>query len=210
MSYGQKATKPTRKIIARHDYNIGKYTVKVTAVKGYQEFYKYVGETLTINYKIGSQNFSSFNNDEFDEKTINLRPDCRLQKDSSMILLTTAKTNDHAPGGCGAASYDYIAFWLTDGKSSREIFSYSYSTCYSHITYYFKQSGKEISGDFYLYNTDDLERLNVKTTYWKNNSTYVIVIDGNFGSRKFYLYFDAKNKSKSVRLEPGEFKEIGD
>jgi len=193
--------------VAAHKYVVGKYTIKATAVAGYEAFYNTVYGTITRNYKIGTQTLSSIDNDGSDEKT-DLKPDCRLQKNGSLILILTDQTNNHGPGACGSASYSDSYFWLVNNKSSRKLFSYAYTTCAPTLTYTFTKDKKEISGNFYVSDTSDTQNIMFENAYWKNNSTYVVVVaDGSDATnltRNFYVHFNLMNKNAPVTLKAGK------
>jgi|GEM_PF-2666838 len=208
-SYYYPALASLDTIVARHKYIVGKYIINATAVSGYEEFYKTVYGTLTLNYKIGTQTLYSINNDGSDEdaKPV-LKPDCRLQKNGSLVLILTDQTNNHGPGACGSASYSDSYFWLVNNNSSRKLFSYSYTTCNPTLTYTFTKGKKEISGKFYVSDTSDTESIIFENSYWKNNSTYVIVVadssDATNFARNFYLHFNLQNKNAQVTLKAGK------
>lgn len=204
-SYYCPSIKSLTKTLARHNYKAGKYTIKAEAIEGYEEEYGgLIQPTLTKQYRIGTQTLTAFNNDEWDK--IDLKPDYRIQKNSSLILLLEDATSGHSPGMCGAATYNDLDFWLVDGKSSAQLFSFSYSSCTVDLNYTFSRNGKEITGKFYLIDPDDSNRYEFDDTYWKDNSTYVFVIsDSEQGlARKFYLYFNVLDKKNPVRLKAGK------
>jgi hypothetical protein len=191
------------KVTARQNYKTGKYIIKARTIEGYEEEYGgVVGNTLTREYKIGAQTLTTFNNDGW-EKT-DLKPDCRLQKKGSLILLLEDATNDHRPGVCGSGSHFDSYFWLVDGKSSVKLFSFSTSSCSFDVDYAFKQNGEEISGKLYLTassNNQDCEF----DSYWKNSSTYVLTVSDSEKSlaRNFYVFFNAADKKNPVKLTAG-------
>jgi hypothetical protein len=99
-------------IIAHQNYKVGKYLIKADAIEGYENDYGgIVRKTLTQAYHIGTQTLTAFNNEEWGG--IDLKPDCRLQNNSSLILLLEDETNGYAPGACGSGSHFDSDFFLS-------------------------------------------------------------------------------------------------
>jgi len=205
-SYYSPSLESLTKNVARRNYKAGKYIIKAEAIEGYEEEYGgVIQQTLTERYHIGTQTLTDFNNEDWDK--IDLKPDYRLQNNSSLILLLEDETSGHAPGMCGAATYNDLYFWLVDGKSSAQLFSFSYGSCSFDLNYTFSRNGKEITGKFYLIDPDDESNgYEFDDSYWKNNSTYVFVISDSEQtlSRNFYLYFNVLDKKNPVRLKAGK------
>ena len=194
------------KVIARRNYKAGKYIIKAVAYSGYQDFDGDIWPVLATSYQIGTQTLS-INNDGYDDgNKVDLKPDYRLQNNTSLILLLTDHTNNHAPGMCGSADYFDSNFWLiNDNKAPTQLFAFSYGSCNLSVSYTFNQNGKEISGNFYLNNRSDTDDITVDNSYWANNSTYVFVVGNeNNLSRKFYLHFNPLNKKAPVTLRAGK------
>jgi hypothetical protein len=196
------------KVLARKNYKAGKYIIKAEATKSYEDFGGGgILPVLTITYKIGAQTLICVNNDDYDGgNKVDITPDYRIQNNASLILSLTDETNGHGPGMCGAADYTDSHFWLIDNsKPPQQLFSFSYGSCSSALTYTFTQNGKEISGNFYLTHLSDKDII-FENSYWKNNSTYVFVISNietNL-SRNFYLHFNPLNKKAPVTLKAGK------
>ena len=206
-TYYYPALRELDKTVARRNYKAGKYIIKAEAIEGYEEEYGgTVQQTLTKKYHIGTQTLTAFNNEEWDK--IDLKPDYHLQKNASLILLLEDETNGYAPGACGSGSHFDSYFWLVDGKSSKQLFSFSTSTCSSDINYTFKQNEEKIAGKFYLIDPSDKEDFGFQFdgSYWKDNSTYIFVISDNEKSlsRNFYLHFNVSNKKNPIRLKAGK------
>lgn len=197
------------KVLARKNYKAGKYIIKAEATKSYEDFGKGdIWPVLTMKYKIGNQTLSTINNDEFDEKDKNFKPDYRLQNNSSLILLLTDETNEHRSGMCGAATSFDSDFWLINdiNKPPQKLFSFSYSTCYSKVDYSFFKNGKKVTGNFYIDSESDEDHMYLENSYWKNNSTYVFIVSDSqdLFSRNFYLHFNVLNKKAPVTLTAGK------
>lgn len=202
----------TRKLFARKNYKAGKFIIKAEAFENYHDY----GEAgifpeLEIKYKIGNQTLTTINNAEFDEKDKDLKPDYKLQNNAALILLLTDETNGHRSGMCGAATSSDSDFWLINGSSKppQKLFSFSYSTCYSNVTYSFIRNGKKVTGNLYIDSKSEEDSKYLENSYWKNNSTYVFIVsnsDATF-SRNFYLHFNASNKKVPVTLTAGKLYE---
>ncbi|HEY8999872.1 MAG TPA: hypothetical protein VIM89_00870 [Mucilaginibacter sp.] len=202
----------TRKLFARKNYKAGKFIIKTEAFENYHDY----GEAgifpeLEIKYKIGNQTLTTINNAEFDEKDKDLKPDYKLQNNSALILLLTDETNGHRSGMCGAATSSDSDFWLINSisKPPQKLFSFSYSTCYSNVTYSFIRNGKKVTGSLYIDTESEEGNKYLENSYWKNNSTYVFLIsnpDATF-SRNFYLHFNSSNKKIPVTLTAGKLYE---
>jgi len=197
-------------VVAEKTYRAGKFIIKAKATSGYEKDYGgYYYATLTIDYKIGKQILTEFNN-EFgydSDTTIDLRPEYRIQKNSSLIMLVSDDTNGHGPGACGSASYYESYFWSVDNRSSQQLFSFTTSSCNSSAKYTFTRNGKDISDSFYLrHPTGDYDADYEFNSYWKNNSTYVFEISDSEKMllRNFYLHFNPLNKKNPVSLVAGK------
>ncbi|MDB5109972.1 MAG: hypothetical protein JWR67_1086 [Mucilaginibacter sp.] len=191
--------------VEHRNYKARKYVIRAKAVEGYEEGYGgYFYSTLTKTYKIGMQTLTSFNNEGWEK--IDLKPDYRLQKNASLILLLEDETNGHGPGMCGSASHLDSYFWLVDGKSSKKIFTFSSGSCNSDISYSFTRNGKEIEGQFYITDPADKNYFELDNCYWGNNSTYVFVFSDSktLLLRNFYLHFNVSDKKNPVRLKSGK------
>jgi hypothetical protein len=194
-------------IVARQNYKVGKYLIKAEAVEGYEDGYGgIVHKTLTQEYHIGTQTLTAFNNEDWGE--IDLKPDCRLQPNSSLIMLLENETNGYGPGACGSGSHFDSDFMIVDGKSSKKLFSFSTSSCNSNVDYTLLQDGEEISDKFYLIGTSNQtdDTYEFDGSYWKNNSTYVFTVSDSekLLSRNFYLHFNVLNKKNPVSLKAGK------
>jgi hypothetical protein len=204
------------KIIAHHNYKAGKYLIKAVATKTYEDFSGDVFPVLTIKYKIGADTLTSYDDSGYDgSEKVNIKPEYRIQPNSSLILLLTDETNNHAPGMCGAADYTDSRFWLIDRhKSPQQLFSFSSGSCSSAITYTYTQNEKEISGSFYVthpFGDDEINPdISFENSHWKDSSTYVFVFNDEEGafSRNFYLHFNSADKKAPVRLVAGKLHRV--
>lgn len=195
------------KIVAQQNYQAGKYLIRAKAIEGYEEGYgRRIHAILTNEYRIGTQTLTESNNEETD--SVNLRPSYRVQNNSSLVMLLMDDHNNYAPGMCGSGSYYDYYFWLVDDKSSKQLFSFSNSSCTNRVDFTFTQDGKETSGSFYLEKKADNDGASYFAfdSFWKDNSTYVFVTsDPEKGiSRSFYLHFDLLDKKNPAKLTIGE------
>lgn len=193
--------------VAHQNYKAGKYIIKAVTTKSYHDFGNDIFPVLTIKYAIGADTLASYNDSGYDEGTkIDPTPEYRIQANSSLILLLTDNTSDHRPGMCGSATYTNSYFWLIEhNKHPQRLFSFSYGSCSSDITYTFTRNRKEISGKFYLAKPSDNRDLSFVNSYWKNRSTYVFELNDSEANllRYFYLHFNPINKKSPVTLTAG-------
>jgi hypothetical protein len=197
------------KTIAHRNYKAGKYIIKAVATESYEDFGEGgIWSVLTMKYEIGNQTLTCINNDGYNEKDEDLTPDYKLQNNSSLILLLTDLTNGHGPGMCGAADYIDSHFWLinSNNKPPQQLFSFSHGSCSYDVKYTFMKNGEETSGNFYVINKSDEGNVSFEDSYWKNNSTYVVVVSSTETnlSRNFYLHFDVLNKKAPVTIQAGK------
>jgi hypothetical protein len=215
-TYQYPSLESLTKILARHNYRAGKYLIKAWGTKTYEDFSGDVFPVLTVKYKIGADTLTSYDDSGYDgSEEVNIKPDYRIQPNSSLILLLENETNYHAPGMCGAADYFDSYFWLIDHrKSPQQLFSFSWGSCSSAITYTYTQKGKEISGSFYVshpFAKDEIAPdIRFENSYWKDSSTYVLVFNDQEDafSRSFYLHFSAADKEVPVRLLAGQLHRV--
>lgn len=215
-TYQYPSLESLTKILARDNYKAGKYLIKAWATKTYEDFTGDVFPVLTIKYKIRADTLTSYNDSGYDgSEKVDVKPEYRIQPNASLILLLTDETNNHAPGMCGAADYTDSRFWLIDNnKHPQQLFSFSYGSCSSAITYTYTQNGKEISGSCYVSHPFDKEEIapdiSFENSYWKDSSTYVFVFNDQEGafSRNFYLHFNAADKKAPVKLVAGKLHRV--
>ena len=180
-------------------YKVGIYEINTVVVKSYEEVGEGIVPVQKISYKINDQTFEEF--DDVLEDTLKyIKPDCRFQKDSSLILLTTDIVNYYSKGMCGACEFDNYEFSFVKNNHSGKIFSVSDNTGSGYTTYGYGDNTS--AGEFYLYKDSTVGM--VDSAYWKNNNTYVFRKSDDSFFRDFYIHF-TKDKGRIIaRLTIGE------
>lgn len=80
-------------------YKIGYYQFKATAIKKYAEVGEGILQILEVNYTVNGQKMEFINQVDFEfNNKMNLKPDCKIQSDSSLIILLTSNTTRNMPG----------------------------------------------------------------------------------------------------------------
>lgn len=202
-SYYYPALASIKIIVAKQNYKVGPYLIKAKAIKGYKEVGEGILPILTTEYKINSKTITSENYES--EATADLKPDCKLQKNFSLIVLSTDITTPNHRGQCGGADYEDSHFTLVTKNTSKSIFSFSSSSCDTYTTYSYRDGKTEKTGKLYLTSpaVED-ENAEVERSYWKDASTYVFQVTGDSTARNFYVYFDSRNPNSPVRLTAGK------
>ncbi|MCX6259116.1 MAG: hypothetical protein NTW49_14625 [Bacteroidia bacterium] len=196
------------------EYKIGNYDIKAIATEKYEVVGEGVLPILTVNYQINSQTIGYVLYEKIDKNKLNLLPDCRLQKDSSLIFLITNITNNNQRGMCGGCFYNTSEFWILRNNYSKKIFSFFSNEGSPFTTYEYPYDKSLQTGKFYLQkdstNEENEWETDVDSLYWKNDSTYACRISGDHLFRNFYVHFDTGNNKAVAKLEVGELLKIKD
>lgn len=203
-----------KKTIATKTYKISDYTIKASAVQTYEEVGMGVLPVITTKYTIGKDTISEVAHDATGGEDINLTPNYKLQKDGSLIILTTNITFPNHSGECGMCENDDLEFWLVKKGSIKKLFSFSYNAGAPYVarsSYEYNIGKTTQTGGFYLKSSNLIEEEEqeavIEEAYWKNNSTYVVRVSNEKWFRNFYIHFDSLNNV--AKIEEGELlKEI--
>ena len=187
-----------KKTIATKIYNIGNHTIKAWAVSTYEEIGMGVLPVFTVNYKIGKDTISEITHGTSvdDGNKLKLKPDYKLQKDGSLIILTTDSTVPNHSGMCGMCQNDESTFWLIKNGSIKKLFSFISNSGRPFTEYEYNVGKTKRTGWFYLKKIPkEEEEWNNGTlveAYWKNNSIYGFKMEDEEWARDFYIHFDTE------------------
>ncbi|MFZ4798772.1 MAG: hypothetical protein ACOYMA_14830 [Bacteroidia bacterium] len=177
-------------------YKIGSYQFRAIAIRKYAEVGSGILEILEVKYSVNGQKLEFINQVDFEfNSKMNLKPVCKIQSDSSLIILLISSTTPNKSGMCGACTYDEYNFWHLKGSKLDKMFTITngISTDFSSYEYYKNQ--ELITGSLF----EEANDYNRNTqSYWKNNSTYVFQIENDNYKRNFYIQFDTLKKMVSV------------
>ncbi len=207
--YFYPSLKSLNKTIATKEFKTGKYITKVTAIVKYEEVGEGVLPILYVNYDIQSQKIRYMDYTyNAEQKNIDLKPDYKIQKNSSLIFLVTNSTTPNHSGMCGGAEYEDSEFWLIKQNIKKKLFSFSSSSCDNRTSYSYNDGKSDKEGKFYLKSNSDIDKremnLSVDTAYWKNNDTYVFHLSDETLSRNFYVHFITTNRKTIAKLIVGK------
>lgn len=206
-SYLYPSLKSLTRTITNEEFKTGNCITRLIATEKYEEIGDGVVKMLDVNYKIGSQNIGYVNyNYMLDEAAAvrDLKPEYKVQKDSSLIFLITDSTFPNDGGQCGRCQFDDSRFWLIRQNSKKLLFSFSSNSGSSYTTYSYNNGRSGRSGRFYVKNNSSEEDISVAKTYWKNNSTYVVQVSDENLVRNFYINFVTINKKTIATLVAGK------
>lgn len=177
-------------------YKIGSYQFRATAIRKYAEVGSGILEILELKYTVNGQKIEFINQVEFEfNSKINLKPVCKIQSDSSLIILLISSTTPNKSGMCGACTYDEYNFWHLKGSKLDKMFTITNGISTDFSSYEFYKNNELITGSLF----EDANDYNRNTqSYWKNNSTYVFQIENDNYKRNFYIQFDIIKKMVSI------------
>jgi len=194
------------KIIAKRNFKIGNYNINATLIEKKVDNGNDIYTNHTVIYEIGSQRVEY--DDEYIDSTM-LKPNCRVQPDSSLLFVYSSTGNGHSPGDCGSCDYSESEILLITKNSKKTIFSYSLNPRPMTTSYeYVDQKGKTCSGVFFVKNrSTDEDMPQVDSEGWTDNSTYMFHVTSNENedhSRNYFVHFITKNGKTYPKLKKGK------
>lgn len=195
----------------REKYRFGPYTVKATGNYSYEEGRESIIEELSCSYSINNVTIDYTTNLEDDPSFSNLKPECKIQKDTSLLIKTKSSYMPHHNGMCGACVDEETHIWCVKKNKVVELMSWSASMQSNTATFSYLKNGKMRTQEIILNASESGEdSFDFKETegFWKGNSTYVVHSHNDDYERSYYFDFNGLNAAQPVKLRIGNLIEI--